>query len=275
MAGTPSEKKVRVALAQIQVELGNRKKNQSTIRKWMEKYYTPSKLPTAVVLPELWDVGYALDSVPELSDPNGEQALAFLGELAKEYGTWFVGGSVMVRDKESFYNRSQAINPSGELISEYNKAHLVPFITKEDDIFTPGNSANIFDFSGVKSGSIICYDMRFPEWVRTYALDGAEILFVSGQWTPERMHLWKTMLCAHAIENLMYVVATNNCGPSGDLNFGGGSLVCSPAGEVLLEAGTSANGMFVDLDLSSVQSDRTYLKVFEKRRPELYRRLVE
>ncbi len=117
--------------------------------------------------------------------------------------------------------------------------------------------------------------MRFPEWIRTYALDGAEILFVSGQWTADRINLWRTMLCAHAIENLMYVVATNCCGISGDLNFGGASLVCSPSGEVLLEAGSAPCGQFVELDLSSVAADRDFLKVFKKRVPSLYHRLVQ
>ncbi len=208
---------VRVGLAQIQVELGKREKNKESVKSWMERYYTPSDIPTAVVLPELWDVGYALGSVPELADPDGKEAAEFLCDLARQHNTWFIGGSIMAKDGDKFYNRAQAINSSGELVSEYNKVHLVPFITKEDDVFCRGNETAIFDFCGVKAGSIVCYDMRFPEWVRVYALEGTEVLFVSGQWTADRISLWKTMLCAHAIENLMYVVATNCCGPSGDI----------------------------------------------------------
>ncbi len=125
---------VRVGLAQIEIELGNRAKNQNTVKKWMDAHCKSSDVTTAITLPELWDVGYALDSVPELADPEGEIAHEFLSEMAKEYGVWFVGGSVMVSDGGKYFNRSQAINPMGELVAEYNKVHLVPFITKEDDV---------------------------------------------------------------------------------------------------------------------------------------------
>ncbi len=265
----------RVGLAQIPVEMGNRAENQQRVSDWMKTYYQPSELPTAVVLPELWDVGYALDSVPRLADPEGHQSRDFLGKLARKYGTWFIGGSVMVSDHGRFFNRAQVIDPSGELVAHYDKVHLVPFITKEDDVFSHGESPCIFDFAGVKAGSIVCYDIRFPEWIRIYALKGVEILFVSGEWTLSRMDLWRTMLRAHSIENLMVIAATNTCGVSGGIHFGGGSLVCNPAGEVLYEAGEKIDGGFITLDLSGLAANRAFLKVFEMRLPHLYRSLCE
>ena len=241
----------------------------------MKNYFEPSELPTAIVLPELWDVGYALDSVPQLADPQGQHSADFLGKLAREYGTWFIGGSVMACDEGRYFNRAQVIDPSGKLIAHYDKVHLVPFITKEDDVFSRGDSPCIFDFAGLKAGSIVCYDIRFPEWIRIYALQGVELLFVSGEWTLSRMDLWKTMLRAHSIENLMVIAAVNTCGDSGGIRFGGGSLVCNPAGQTLYEAGEETGGGFVTLDLSGLSETRSFLKVFEMRLPHLYRSLCE
>ena len=60
---------------------------------------------------------------------------------------------------------------------------------------------------GITCGSLICYDIRFPEWIRVYALRGIETLFICSQWTRGRMDLYRTMIRAHAIENMFYTVA--------------------------------------------------------------------
>jgi predicted amidohydrolase len=265
---------LRIGLCQIEVELGQRKENQRRVERWMEKFYTPSELPTALVLPELWDVGYALDSVEELADPGGMDSADFLGKLARKYNTWFIGGSVMARDDKGCYNRSQVINPQGELVAFYNKVHLVPFITKEDGVFVRGDSPCLFDFGGVPAGSVVCYDARFPEWVRLYALRGCKLLFVTSQWVRARMDMIHSLIKARAIENAMYVVLVNNCSLAGGIDFGGRSIVCSPDGEILGEASGSEDGVFVEIDTSKVDDTREFLQIFDKRLPELYTELV-
>lgn len=260
---------------QIPVKLGNRAINKETVRSWMKKYYTPSDTTTALVLPELWDVGYALDSVPKLSDPKGGEALEFLGSLAREHNCWFTGGSVMVEDGGKYYNRALIVNPRGELVDYYDKAHLVPFITVEDGVFDMGSRPCVFDMDGIKAGAAICYDIRFPEWIRVYALRGVEVLFICSQWTRSRMDLFTTMLRAHSIENMFYTVAVNNCDMSGEIDFGGGSLVSTPVGELAGCCSGTLDGLFVDVDATDIGENRKFLKVMEKRRPELYRELVD
>ena len=34
-----------------------------------------------------------------------------------------------------------------------------------------------FELDGVIAASVICYDIRFPEWVRTQMAQGAKVLF--------------------------------------------------------------------------------------------------
>lgn len=270
-----SDKKLRVGLMQMPVALGDRKRNQATVVDWMKRYYTPADQTTAVVLPELWDVGYALDSADRLADRQAAEAADFLGGLARKHGCWFTGGSVMAEEDGLRYNRTLIINPAGELVARYDKAHLVPFITVEDGVFEPGNAPCVFDLDGITAGSVICYDIRFPEWIRMYALRGVEVLFVCSQWTRARMELFEIMIRAHSIENMFFTAAVNNCGLSGDHDFGGGSLISDPSGTVAAKCSGDFDGRLADLDLSQVEANRRYLKVLEKRRPALYRELAE
>jgi predicted amidohydrolase len=269
-----NERIFRTGLVQIPVQYGNRKKNMETIKDWLYKYYQKSDITTALVLPELWDTGYALDSVPELADKEATEATDFLGKLAKEYGCWFTGGSVMTESKGKFYNRSLIINPQGNLVTFYDKVHLVPFITVEDAVFAHGEKTCIFDMDGIKCASLICYDIRFPEWIRIHALKGAEVLFICSQWTASRMDLFRTMIRAHAIENMFYTVSVNNCGNSGGIDFGGESFVCSPTGEVFGECSAEPGWNFVEINVTNIDENRQFLKVFEKRMPHLYQDLT-
>ena len=269
------KKTFRVGLVQIPVVLGDRKKNLETVEDWMKRYYTPGELTTALVLPELWDTGYALDSVERLADNEAAETTEFLSGLAKRYGCWFTGGSVMAKSGGKYYNRALIVNPHGELATFYDKVHLVPFITVEDGVFDHGEKPCLFDMDGIKCGSIICYDIRFPEWIRIYALRGAEALFICSQWTRARMDLYRTMIRAHAIENMFYTVAVNNCDYSGDIDFGGGSFVSSPTGDVLTECSGTLDGKFSEIDVTNINQNRQFLKVFEKRLPHLYHDIIK
>lgn len=268
------ETKFRTGLIQIPIHLGDRQENQETVRRWMKEFYKPSELTTAMCLPELWDVGYALDSVPQLADVKAAQAIEFLGKMAKEYGCWFTGGSVMVEETGKYYNRTLVVNPKGEVVTYYDKAHLVPFITVEDGVFEMGDTVCVFDMDGIKAGTAICYDIRFPEWIRIYALRGIEVLFICSQWARGRMDLYRTMIRAHAIENMFYIVAVNNCGFSGEIDFGGKSFISSPSGEVIAECSGTYDGKFAEVDATKVDENRKFLKVMEKRRPTLYKELT-
>ena len=261
--------KLRVGVLQLDIAIGDKQRNCRNIEDWMASFYVPSELPTAVVVPEMWNTGYALSRAKELADPEGAEAAAFLGELARKYGVWFVGGSVLASTKKGYANRAQVINPEGKLVAQYDKAHLIRLM-EEEKYFTGGRKACLFDLEGVKAGCVICYDIRFCEWIRTYALKGAEVLFVSSQWPSARADHWWTLLRARAIENQMYVVACNRCGTSGDTHFGGGSMIIGPKGEIYFEGGGGEEAGFATIDLDEVAETRNFLTVFNDRVPEIY-----
>jgi len=260
---------LRVGIMQFSIEAGNREANQNKVTAWLEKHYTKSLYTTAIVLPEIWDVGYTLREKESIGDVEGKIAIDFLGKLAKEYNIWFVGGSVLVKNDRGFSNRAQVINPNGELIASYDKVHLIRLMD-EDKHFLRGEKDCHFLIDGIKCGCVICYDIRFCEWIRGYALNGATVLFVSAEWPESRIDHWRALIIARAIENQMYVIACNRTGTSLNLAYGGNSLVVDPWGKILFEGGKEEQFAYTVIDPGEVNKVRSFLTVFQDRVPKLY-----
>lgn len=261
---------MRVGIAQIDIAIGNRAANQEKIRQWMAAYVTPSDETTVIVLPEIWDVGYAIEDGKNMCDPEGKAGAKFLGELARRYGVWFAAGSVLACTERGCANRAQAINPQGELVASYDKVHLVPMMD-EHKYLVGGNADGRFSIGDVPVAQMICYDLRFCEWIRLHAVKGAQVLFLSAEWPQIRIEHWRALLKARAIENMMFVVATNRVGNSKNTEFGGYSAVIDPWGNYLYEGGTGEEGAFVSFDPQKVLEIREQLRVFYFRRPDLYK----
>jgi predicted amidohydrolase len=260
---------LRIGLAQLRIRAGDREANRRSVRAWLQEHCISSAVPTVVVLPEIWDVGYVLDRAPELADPEGAGAAAYLGGLAREFNVWFAVGSVLAATESGFVNRGQVINPQGELVAIYDKVHLIPLL-EEDKYLQSGSKDCLFALEGATAGCVICYDIRFCEWLRSYALKGAAVLFVAAEWPAVRADHWRILLQARAVENMMFVVGVNCCGESAGTTFGGNSVIFDPWGRVVVEYGNEEGGGTAMIDPSIVDGIRDHLKVFSVRSPHLY-----
>ena len=129
---------------------------------------------------------------------------------------------------------------------------------------------NVFSLDDVPAMGVICYDIRFPEWLRTQAAQGPQVIFVSAEWPTVRLPQWRLLLQARAIENQAVVVAANRVGSDPDNEFGGQSLVIDPLGQVLASADDHPQIMTAKLNFAQVQQVRGSMPVFADRRPELY-----
>ena len=261
---------LRIGIIQTDVRLGDRDGNYARLEDLLNSKWVCSTTETAVILPEIWDVAYVIDAPGLYGDPDAYQAAAFLGGLAKKHNCWFAGGSVLAVTDEGAFNRAMAVTPEGEYLAYYDKAHLIPLM-EEDKYLQAGDSRTHFMLGPVHAAMAICYDLRFCEWLRLYAIEGAEILFISAEWPASRIDHWITLLKARAIENMMYVVGCNRVGTSDGTLFGGHSMAIDPWGEVLYEGGDREEFTFVEFDTDKVKKARDFLKVFNVRRPELYR----
>ena len=117
---------------------------------------------------------------------------------------------------------------------------------------------------------MICFDLRFPEWIRKHVLAGAKLMFVPAQWPKSRVDHWEILLQARAIENQCFVIAVNRVGDDPDNVFNGHSMVVSPWGELLFHGEEGEGVFYVDIPLSDVERVRNKIPIFIARRTDLY-----
>ncbi|MFT8491487.1 carbon-nitrogen family hydrolase [Liquorilactobacillus satsumensis] len=260
-------KNFKVALLQFDIALAEPDKNYQKVEQQIA--LAARTHPDVIVLPEMWNTGYALDQLKRLADQNGVRTKAFLQQMAQQYQLNIVGGSVATQKNEHFFNTSYVFDKSGELLSEYDKVHLFGLM-EEDQWITAGQMGNSFQFAGISAAGVICYDIRFPEWERKLMANGQQVLFVSAQWPQPRIAQWKILLQARAIENQAFVVAVNRVGTANADYFNGHSLVIDPLGKIMLDA-QNAEGIFTaELDFSRLKKVRGEIPVFKDRRVDLY-----
>ncbi len=175
-----------------------------------------------------------------------------LCEMARREKRWLLPGSMYERDGDKTYNTSIVISPQGEIVAKYRK--IFPWYPYETEV-TPGNEFCVFEVPEVgKFGVSICYDMWFPELIRTLAWMGAEvILHPTMTPTPDR-DLEMVLSQSSAITNQCYFVDVNGVGPWG----GGGSMLVDPDGRVLQKAGHQETILTEILDLDRVKLAREY-----------------
>lgn len=262
---------MKIGCIQLNVRFGKIEENYERAEHFIRE--AASRGAEVVVLPEMWNTGYALERLSELADKEGTRTKEFLKGLAKELEIHIVGGSVAIERDGKLYNTMYIVDKDGELLSEYNKVHLFRLMN-EDQFLESGDEMNRFKLGEMEAGGVICYDIRFPEWLRAHALAGAKVLFVSAQWPTPRIDHWKTLLQARAIENQCFIVAINRISNKPE-NFNGQSMIIEPWGEVLWTGAEDEELAIVDVDFSKVDEVRTRIPVYEDRRPSLYTGVVK
>ena len=226
--------------------------------------------PDVLVLPETWNTGFfPKENLLQLSDRDGELVKARIGALAEQYQVNIVAGSVSNVRNGKVFNTAMMFNRSGACVASYDKTHLFSPMG-ENDYYTPGDHLCTFSLDGVRCGLVICYDIRFPELVRSLALQGTDVLFVVSQWPKERIRHLRNLITARAIENQIFVVCCNSCGIAGGTVYGGNSAVIDPLGETLTLAGETEVIVSASLDMQTLGKIRSSIPVFRDRRPELY-----
>jgi omega-amidase len=258
-----------IALVQMDIQFGQPEQNRVQVRRWFEKLETLEVKPHIVLLPELWDTGYDLTRLSDIADEEGEQTKALLSELAQQYNVHIIGGSIAERKAEGTYNASYVVAPDGRLVHEYRKTHLFRLMDEEKYLM-PGQTLDAFTLDGIPAFLQICYDIRFPESIRTGVLGGAEVLFVVAQWPHPRLAHWRQLLIARAIENQMYVVACNRVGSDPNNTFFGHSLIIDPWGEIIAEGSEEEEIVTGTINRSLVVDVRKRIPIFADRRAELY-----
>ncbi|MCP4420191.1 MAG: carbon-nitrogen family hydrolase [Chloroflexi bacterium] len=222
-----------------------------------------------VVFPELWSTGYDLENAASYATHTDAGIFAQVAALAKKHGIAILGSCLSLLGEGKFGNTAVYFDENGRFLGTYSKLHLFRLM-QEEQYLTAGPEPTLLETAWGKAGLTICYDLRFPELFRRYALAGAQVVFVPAEWPHPRLAHWRTLLRARAIENQMYVVACNRVGSSNGTDFFGHSCMVDPWGEMVVEAGEDEMLVTAVVDIDKVAEVRAKIPVFEDRRPDVY-----
>ncbi len=259
--------KISISLGQMDVMRGQVGANRQAVSTMAtEAARRGSRL---VVLPELWPSGYDLKRAADYATALDEGLFAEVAALARQQGVAIVGSQLSSMGEGKVGNTAVYFDGNGRNLGSYHKIHLFGAMD-EDSFLSEGRSMTLVETGWGKVGLAICYDLRFPELFRAYALAGAQAVILVAQWPRPRLAHWRTLLRARAIENQMFIIACNRVGRTGGTEFFGRSCILDPCGEVIVEAGEQANLISATLETDQVPAVRASMPIFEDRRPGAY-----
>lgn len=199
-----------------------------------------------IVFPEL----NACGADRALAEPMPGPKEARFCDIARKHGIWLIPGSLYEAEGGRMYNTVPIIDPDGTVVSRYRKQF--PWLPYEDGT-TPGTESVVFDVPNVaRFGISNCYDMWFPETVRTLTWMGAEVILHPSLTSTIDRDVELAMIRAHGAQNQVYFFDVNLAGPLGV----GQSCVAGPGGEVIYQAGKGREIMPLKLDLAYLRDVR-------------------
>lgn len=254
-----------VRVGAVQMRMGTAAENLEKHLAFIER--ARAERVQILLFPEL-----ALGDEPE---PLDGPTMTRLRQTAKEAGIYVVP-CLWEQVGDGRCVTAPLIGPDGELVGCYRKTHAWPEWNHQ-----VGEEYPVFDLGFAKVGIMVCFDKRFPEVARILAVKGADLILTPNSsdakgerwepWSePEVFRMYHQM---RALENGVYVVATNKIGPVADTECYGASCICNPTGRIVADADVSEGLILHDCDLDLVAQVREYRLC--NRRPESYRELVE
>jgi omega-amidase len=263
---------VTISLGQMDVILGEPARNLATAQALAAE--SAARGSDVLVLPELWSTAYDLERAEEHATAPDAGVFADVAVLAREHRLHIVGSLLGKLPGGGVGNTAVLFSPEGESLATYSKIHLFRLM-EEEQYLTAGNELALAETPWGKSGLAICYDLRFPEQFRAYALAGASVVFVPAEWPHPRLAHWRTLLRARAIENQFFVVACNRVGESKKTHFFGHSTIVDPWGELVVEGGEQEILLTATIDTGLVAEVRERIPIFADRRPDVYGHAID
>jgi 5-aminopentanamidase len=219
-----------------------------------------------LVTPEMFTSGYAIAraGAERLAEDRGGPTEDAVAQLARRHGLAIVYGHPERAPGGRAYNAATMIGPDGVVRGRHRKVHLYGDVDRGQFVAN-GERPAAFDFDGAQVGLLICYDVEFPESVRSLAVGGARTVLVPTANMTGCEEVQELLVRARACENNVGLVYANYCGADDVFEYNGLSMICGPRGEVLAQADTKTEQLVI-ADLPG-ESTGTYLA---DRRADLY-----
>lgn len=252
------EKSLKILSVQMCSVIGDKESNYAKVEELIKNNIVDCV--DIVVLPEVWTVGWSCsDFRASAEDIENSETIDFLSKIAQKYNVNIIGGSFITKSADNeYYNTCPVLNRSGKLTATYNKMHLFSYYgCMEGSYVNKGQSPVIVDIESVKIGLSICYDIRFPELYRAYAVNGVDVLINMAAWPMSRAVHWEALTKARAIENQCFMVGLTQSGliSNDEWNLGH-SRVIDYNGEVVAEIAQGEGTMFAELKFNDMYEFR-------------------
>ncbi len=254
---------MKVALVQMDIVWENSKANRETA----ERLVLAAEKCDIYVLPEMWSTGVTTEPMGVAEPENGE-TLQWMQRMADKLDAAVVGSIAVKAQDGTFRNRLYFVKPREDVqwsmfnVQWYDKHHLFSY-GGETKNYTPGNEYVTVEWRGLRFHLSVCYDLRFPIWLRNR--DDYDVLICVASWPSVRMQAWKVLLAARAIENQCFVLGVNRIGKDPACEYSGGSCVVDPFGFSTVAPDGEACVLTKELDLKRLKSFRQKFPVLKER----------
>ena len=269
----------KIAVVQLDCIVGNVDANMEK----MERFTAAAAAQGAhvVIFPETGTTGYFVgDKLNELAEEIPGPATQRLGEIARHYNTYVMTGIIEKADAGHLFNSAVLMSPQGKLAAHYRKCHL---FSAERQFFSTGDDATLVDTEFGRVALTICYDLVFPEYIRSLVLKGAKLILNSTDWITNDWQTskgWGGQVVSHlaatrALENTIHVAMADRTGYEEGWKSIGHSCICPPSGGFLarIEDGEGMAVAAVELDSPEWDTWRSIATYLPDRRLDLYERL--
>ena len=175
----------------------------------------------------MFSTGFTMNPNPETPHFPGVE-VEWMTQQAAKMG-FAIAGSVVTLENEKFYNRFLLVTPEGD-VHQYDKRHLFR-MAGEHEQYEAGSELKTVLYKGWNIALQICYDLRFPCFVRNSKNNPYDLIIYVANWPSARVSAWAKLIPARAIENQCYVVGVNRIGEDGNnIKYNGHSMIADPYG---------------------------------------------
>jgi predicted amidohydrolase len=169
-----------------------------------------------VLFPECATTGYFVaDRIASLAEPVPGPSSERLAQLACSMGAHLMVGMIE-RAEDKYFDDAVLFTPEGDL-HVYRKTHL---FGPERAVFTPGDQPVVVETALGRLGLSVCYDLMFPEFIRSLVLNGAQVVLNATDWIADAWQSsmgWSgdtvsSLVRIRALENGIYVAMADGRG---------------------------------------------------------------
>lgn len=220
--------KLRITAVQMNIVWENIAANMHKVKQWVAMY---SKKSDVIIFPEMFLTGFSMNA-KKFALLSNDKHLIQLKQWAVDYQI-SIAGSIMTEENGKYFNRFYYFSNQGE-VTTYNKRHLFR-MANEHHHYSFGNEQVFIREKDFYLMPAICYDLRFPVWLRNK--NKYDVLIIVANWPHVRLEAWKKLLMARAIENQTYVIGVNCFGKDGSgIEYSGGTMIIDYKGNIMESA---------------------------------------